>query len=103
ALRVIGVPQEALQRLESAYRAEGLPGYYRNWLDHRSGNTPMSETWRAQLYARLGKPERALESLQRAYEKREGALAWVNVEPSSAPSRSAARFHQTPATVHRLD
>jgi 1,2-phenylacetyl-CoA epoxidase PaaB subunit len=62
----------------------------------------MSDTWRAQLYVRAGDPERAIESLQHAYERREGALAWVNVEPSFAALRSDMRFQQIAARVgHR--
>ena len=45
----------------------------------------MSDTWRAQLYARAGELDRAIASLEQAYQKREGALAWVNVEPAFRP------------------
>jgi DNA-binding winged helix-turn-helix (wHTH) protein/tetratricopeptide (TPR) repeat protein len=102
ALRLGGAPEEALQRLDQLYRTEGLPGYYRAWLDRQGGSAPMSNTWRAQLYARVGAPDRAIESLERAYQQREGALAWVNVEPSFQPLRSDARFQAIAAHVgHR--
>jgi DNA-binding winged helix-turn-helix (wHTH) protein/tetratricopeptide (TPR) repeat protein len=102
ALRIVGVPNESLQRIEAVYRAEGLAGYYRGWLNRRGEGTPMSDTWRAQLYVRVGEPDRAIESLERAYQKREGALAWVNVEPSFQALRSDARFQQIAAHVgHR--
>lgn len=118
ALRIAGAPEATLQRIDAVYRAEGLAGYYRRWLNLRggpsstasgstasgstaSGSTPMSDTWRAQLYVRAGDPERAIESLERAYRKREGALAWVNVEPSFQPLRSDARFQQIAAVVGR--
>jgi len=102
ALRIVGVPNESLQRIEAVYRSEGLAGYYRGWLNRRGDGTPMSDTWRAQLYVRVGEPDRAIESLERAYQKREGALAWVNVEPSFQALRSDARFQQIAAHVgHR--
>lgn len=101
-LRLSGVTEESLRRIEAVYRAEGLAGYYRRWLNQRGGGTPMSDTWRAQLYARVGELDRAIESLEHAYQKREGALAWVNVEPSFQPLRSDARFQQIAARVgHR--
>jgi len=103
ALRIAGLPEESLQRIEAVYRAEGLAGYYRGWLDRRSGNTPMSDTWRAQLYVRVGDLDRALEALERAYQKREGALAWVNVEPSFRALRSDARFQQIAGHVGHRD
>ncbi|MEP6995520.1 MAG: tetratricopeptide repeat protein, partial [Acidobacteriota bacterium] len=102
-LRVGGVPEDALQRIDGVYRAEGLPGYYRGWLERqpRSGSTPMSDTFRAMVYVRAGEIDRAIESLQQAYRKRESALAWVNVEPSFQPLRSDSRFQAIAAHVGR--
>jgi tetratricopeptide (TPR) repeat protein len=102
ASRLAGAPPESMQRIEAVYRTEGLAGYYRSWLNRRTGNMPMSETARAQLYVRVGELNRAIESLERAYQTREGALAWVNVEPSFQPLRTDARFQQIAAHVgHR--
>jgi len=100
-LRIGGAPEEALRRIEAVYRAEGLAGYYRGWLDRqpRNGSGPMSDTWRAQLYVRVGDMDRAIESLEQAYRKREGALAWVNVEPTFDVLRSDARFQHIAARV----
>jgi tetratricopeptide (TPR) repeat protein len=101
ALRLRGVPEEMLRQIEATYRADGLPGYYRRWLDRRGGEMPMSDTWRAQLYVRAGQLNRAIDSIEHAYQKREGALAWVNVEPSFRVLRSNARFRQIAARVGR--
>jgi hypothetical protein len=103
ALRLSGAPDESLQRIEAVYRAEGLAGYYRGWLNRRGGGMPMSDTWRAQLYVRAGDLDRAIEALEHAYRKREGALAWVNVEPTFHALRSDARFQQIAARVGRVD
>ncbi len=103
-LRLLGVPEETLQRMAAEYRAAGLAGCYRGWVNQRGGGaTLMSDTRRAQLYARMGEPDRAIESLERAYRKREGALAWVNVDPSFQPLRSDARFQRIAARVGRRD
>jgi hypothetical protein len=61
----------------------------------------MSDTARARYYVRVGELDRAIESLQRAYQKRESALAWVSVEPSFEALRSDARFQQIAARVGR--
>src|SRR5262249_42501225 len=94
ALRISGAPEASLERLDAMYRDEGLAGYYRDLVDRRPRGAPMSETWRAQLYVRAGEPDRAIESLERAYQRREGGLAWVNVEPTFASLRSDAAFQQ---------
>jgi DNA-binding winged helix-turn-helix (wHTH) protein/cytochrome c-type biogenesis protein CcmH/NrfG len=101
ALRLAGAPEERVKRAEAVYRAEGLTGYYRDLLNvtARSGQTPMSDTWRAQFYVRAGQPDRAIASLEQAYQKREGALAWVNVEPSFQQLRANPRFQQIAARV----
>ena len=100
-LRLIGVPEETLQRMDAEYRSAGLAACYRGWLNRRGGNTLMSDTRRAQLYVRVGELDRAIESLERAYQKRESALAWVNVDPTYQPLRSDARFQRIAARVGR--
>ena len=93
-LRMANAPEENLKRIKAIYQRDGLPGYYRSWLavQRRGGKMPMSSTWRAQLYIRAGQPDQALEALEEAYQKHEGALAWVNVEPSFQSLRSEPRF-----------
>ena len=100
-LRMADAPKESLKRIEAIYQRDGLPGYYRRWLDvqRRGGRMPMSSTWRAQLYIHAGQPDRALEALEEAYQKHEGALAWVNVEPSFQSLHSEPRFQAIAARV----
>ncbi|HEY8174571.1 MAG TPA: tetratricopeptide repeat protein [Gemmatimonadaceae bacterium] len=104
-LRIAGVPDASLRRSEAAYRSEGMPGFIREWMNQSAtkGGAPMSDTWRAQLYARLGEPDHAIAALERALQKREGALAWVNVEPSFKPLRSDARFQRIAARVTQVN
>ncbi len=100
-LQTLNAPQEALRRWDTVYQTQGLPGLYRLWLHPPSGSNaiPMSHTWRAKLFVGAGDFDRALESLQQAYESGEGALAWVNVEPAFQPLRSDARFQRIAARV----
>jgi DNA-binding winged helix-turn-helix (wHTH) protein len=98
ALRIRGAPEDVLRRLDGAYRAEGLAGYYRSWLGRAEGGG-VSHTWRAQLHLRAGEPERALAALEQAYERRESALAWVNVLPAFSSLRSQARFRRIAVRV----
>jgi DNA-binding winged helix-turn-helix (wHTH) protein/tetratricopeptide (TPR) repeat protein len=99
AMRLSAAPEESLRQSDAAYRAGGLRGFYRQWLNKGGSSAPMSDTFRAQMYARAGNLDSAIASLERAYKKREGALAWVNVEPSFQPLRSDPRFQQIAARV----
>ena len=98
-LRLGGVSEESLRNLEADYRAQGLAGCYRRWLQR--GGMPMSDTFRAQMYVRVGELDHAIESLEHACQKGEGALAWVNVEPSFRVLRSDPRFQRIAARVGR--
>ncbi len=90
-----GTPKESLQRIDGVYRAEGLPGYYKLWLSRSSsGSRPLSDTWLAQIYVRTGEIDRALTSLEQAFQKRESALAWVSVDPSFRPLHADERFQR---------
>src|SRR5438093_8713243 len=101
AQRFGGAPEDALRSIDAAYRAEGLPGYYRGWLERSGGTGIISETSRARLYIEVGQLDHALESLKRAFDNREGALAWVNVEPTFRPLWSDARFQEIASRVGR--
>jgi hypothetical protein len=62
---------------------------------------PISDTLRAQFYVRAGQLDRALDSLERAYQKRESALAWVNVEPTFDALRARCAFQRIAAQRRR--
>ena len=102
-LRIGGASQASLEKLDLTYRAEGLGGCYRIWLNRQNTGATMSQTWRAQVYARIGEPGLAIEALQQAYQKREGALAWLNVEPSFRTLRSDERFQRIASHIGRAN
>ncbi len=99
--RVAGVPSDVIRSTQISYRAHGLAGFYRNWLAHGSSGGPLSDTFRAQLYARIGDRDHAMQALERAYQKREGALAWINVEPTFESLRAEPSFRRLAARVIR--
>lgn len=99
SLQVSGAPEDVRQRLEGAYHTDGLQGYYRVLLTLRGPAMPLSETFKAQMYARIGEVDRAIESLEQAYQRREGALAWVRVDPSFQTLRSDVRFQRIAARI----
>ena len=84
------------KRLDGIYAREGLRGVYRAWLhvsqSGRVASMPKSEVWHASLYSRIGELDSAITALERAYERHEGGLAWLRVEPSFTPLRYDARY-----------
>jgi DNA-binding winged helix-turn-helix (wHTH) protein/Tfp pilus assembly protein PilF len=95
-----GAPKESLQRIDGVYRTEGLPGFYKLWLSRSSsGNRPLSDTWLAQIYVRTGELDRAIAALEQAFQKRESALAWVNVDPSFRLLHADVRFQRIASKV----
>jgi tetratricopeptide (TPR) repeat protein len=88
---------EIVARLEAAFRREGFRGIYNSWLQvtlRGSPNMPHSEMWLAQLFSRLGQNESALQALERAFQKREGGLLWLRVDPSFQALRPEPRFQR---------
>lgn len=82
-------------RLDAIFQKEGLRGIYRSWLramQAGSAGMPRNEVWRASLHSRIGEVEQAIAALQSAYQRREGGLAWLGVNPSFLPLRYDARF-----------
>lgn len=97
-----GMEEQSLRQMDAAYRKQGLPGLYRLWLEMRSSRrAPHSDTWEAQLYVRTGELERAIEALEKAFARRESALAWVRVDPSFQPLQGDARFQRIAGSIGR--
>lgn len=88
--------QTFAERLDATYRQQGLHGIYRAWLrvtqSGKSPGMPPSDVWQASLHSRLGEVDQAIAALERAYQRREGGLAWLQVEPSFTPLRYDARY-----------
>ncbi len=102
-LAVGGLEEQSLRQMDAAYSKQGLPGLFRLWLAMESSRrSPHSDTWEAQLYVRTGELERAMDALEKAFARRESALAWVRVDPSFKPLRGDARFQRIAGSIgHR--
>jgi adenylate cyclase len=83
--------------LRKALAAGGPLGYWQKLLElsQMKENPPegfATPYGLARIYAQLGEPEKALESLEKAYEEREIPLIEIGVEPALDPLRSNPRF-----------
>ena len=91
---------EALTRADAlrlALASRGPPGYWEKMLEvsRTAVNAPeaySSSYGTAILYTRLGKMDRAIESLELAFTQRQLAMTEIAIEPAFDPLRSDARF-----------
>jgi tetratricopeptide (TPR) repeat protein len=97
-----GKPAEEMTALSQAYAESGWQGYWRKRLELmevQAKQTHVPPTDLAELYARVGENARALDWLERAYEKRDMSLVLLSVEPRWKSIRSEPRFREL---LHRL-
>jgi TolB-like protein/DNA-binding winged helix-turn-helix (wHTH) protein len=83
--------------LRQSLAAHGPRGYWEKLLEFSRSDPNPPEAYvgsygRAIIYARLDKNNRALESLQKAYEERQIFMTEIGVEPAFDPLRSDPRF-----------
>jgi tetratricopeptide (TPR) repeat protein len=82
--------------LREGYRRSGYQGaleaWVANWEEGARQGRQVQWVSVAMLYARLGDKEKALDALDKAYEERSRALAYIAVEPQLDPLRSEPRF-----------
>lgn len=83
--------------LQQAWKSRGPHGYWQQLLEfaHMPDNPPeayKSAYGLAVLYTRLGEKEKAIQSLERAYQERELAMTEIGVEPALDSLRSDSRF-----------
>jgi hypothetical protein len=108
ALRLMLVPDRApaaIEALEAEYRQRGYDGFMRKLLElAEEGPRPAAKIWRANSvrgsshgemvwrYLRLGETDRAIASLEAAYEQREGTLVCVRADPRFDDLHADPRF-----------
>ncbi|MGA8620516.1 MAG: tetratricopeptide repeat protein [Candidatus Sulfotelmatobacter sp.] len=83
--------------LQLAWKSGGPHRYWRQLLEfaHLPDNPPEAYTSAyglAILYSRFGEREKAIQSLEKAYQERELAMTEIGVEPALDPLRSDSRF-----------
>jgi TolB-like protein len=90
---IIGVPSQALAEHRRAFAASGFNGYLREELLAQTEESRRFYPYaRAEVYARLGQTDLALEWLEKAYRSRKHDLAFLNVNPQLDSLRSDSRF-----------
>jgi len=97
-----GASKDELTGRRRAFQKRGMRGYLEQELqsdieEAKEHYVPSSNF--ANLYARLGDKDRAFESLEKAYDRREHTLAFVEVEPELDSLRSDQRYSDL---LHRM-
>jgi len=95
SLRLQNAIPERMAALQQAYRAEGIKGYWRKWLEllqERIKNGRLSPFYLAQIHTFLGEKDQAFAYLQKAYEDRSLILPTLRFGPSLDDLRSDPRY-----------
>jgi hypothetical protein len=90
-----GLPSETLARVNQAYEKSGWKGYLQSSLTEleagaRLGKFPPFVV--STFYARLGKPDEAMDWLEKAYDDRDFRVGMIGVLFEFDPIRSDPRF-----------
>ena len=106
-LKLGGADEQTIRLYETAYQTDGFQGvmreYAREVTENPMGHTlnPMGHTFlTAVIYAQLGDKDKAMEFLEKAYERREFWMAYLQVEPRLDNLRGDPRFD---ALVRRVE
>jgi hypothetical protein len=90
---IVGVPSQALADHRRAFAASGFNGYLGEELLAQTEESRRFYPYgRAEVYARLGQTDLALEWLEKAYRSRQHDLAFLKVNPQLDSLRSDPRF-----------
>jgi len=93
AAAIAGLSSEALVERRHAFAAYGFDGYLQQELQSQTSESKRLHPYvRAELYARLGQTDRALQWLERAYRDRGHNIAFLKVIPQMDRLRSDSRF-----------
>jgi tetratricopeptide (TPR) repeat protein len=95
ALARRGASPEVVAAAKKAYAAEGWQGYWRKQLEvstEELRRRPVPPYFMAELHARLGEKEKALEWLEKALERHSDYLVRLKVDPLFDGLRSEPRF-----------
>ncbi|MCH7886467.1 MAG: hypothetical protein IIA58_00710 [Candidatus Marinimicrobia bacterium] len=92
-----GSNEEAFWESPQTFAISSWTEYWQNvleWVDSYPEPDRISSRIRAVLYTRLGQKDKAFEQLEYAFEKREGELVYIKVDPKFDSLRSDPRFSE---------
>jgi tetratricopeptide (TPR) repeat protein len=94
-LGIAGESKQKIEALEQAYKKSGWKGYLQKIIEFDKDGFNQGKGSAGSIagnYALLGEYEEALKWLERSYENREDAMAWLKVGTVYNPMRSDPRF-----------
>lgn len=92
AMTLSGTRLEVVEALGCAYSESEPRGYWMWWLERLKGRYDLYPALTAMYYAKLGDKDQAFACLEDAYEKHDGRMFRLKVEPQWGPLRSDPRF-----------
>ena len=101
--RLTGSTEAELTAQRKVFEKSGWNGFWRRKLEtdlEDSKRRYIPAAWFAELYERLGARDKSFELLEKAYQDREHAMAFIKAEPMLAPLHEDSRFQ---AILHRMN
>ena len=91
-LKLGNTDEQTIRLYETAYQTDGFQGVMREYAREISENPQGHIFLTAVIYAQLGNNDKAIELLEKSYERREFWMAYLQVEPRLDSLRGDARF-----------
>ena len=95
-----GFGPEWLAAARSAFKKDGMEGFWRHKLETSNDNYPIALCIQPLLYAHTGDKERTLSLLHSNYQRHCDGLQFLKVEPAYDGIRNDPRFKQLVAQLH---
>jgi eukaryotic-like serine/threonine-protein kinase len=93
-LKLSGATQKEIEDLKQAYQSGGMVAVHRVDLQNYLQQSPTEYFALASLYASVGEREKAIESLGKGYQTRDGSMIFLGTAMELDPIRSDPRFKE---------
>jgi len=92
AMTISAAPPEVVEALDRAYGESGARGYWMWCLERLEGQHDRYPAYTSMYYAQLGDKDKALDLLEKAFEKHDGEMHTLKINPHWDPLRDDPRF-----------
>ena len=93
-MKLANADEQTIRLYQTIYQTAGLQGVMREYAGEIGENLPEHIFYIAAIYAQIGDKDKAMEFLEKSYERREFWMAYLQVEPRLDSLRGDPRFEE---------